>query len=198
MHDIGPPPGDRDSASSAPSANSLAKSNCPSACGRPDCCRMSAFHALDGRGRLVGDGFRCWLAGYQTGDIAPWEIAMSEYEDKLGADHARVAIGDLGFWCRAMWMCRARNIEVFPPPCRIFCRDECLAIGMIGALQYQRADLARRIASTLLGRSHAPDAVIDMAALFAATLDRMGIILPRKVALYAPIPVETLPVAASS
>jgi hypothetical protein len=148
---------------------------------------MAAFHALDGHGRLVGNGFRCWLAGYQTGDIAPWELAMSEYERELGPNRARVAIGDLGFWCRTMWMSSARKIEVYPPSCKVFCRDECLAIGMVGALQYQRADLARQMAATLLGPSQAPDAVVDMATLFAATLSQIGVTLPRKVALHAPI-----------
>jgi hypothetical protein len=148
---------------------------------------MSAFHSLEGHGRLVGRGFRCWLAGYQTSDIAAWELAIDEFEHALGSGRARVVISDLGFWCRAIWNCRARDIEVYPPPCRIFCRDECLAIGMIGALQYQRADLARRIAAALLGLSEAPQAVIDMATMFAAGLDRLGVVLPRKIALHAPI-----------
>jgi hypothetical protein len=71
--------------------------------------------------------------------------------------------------------------------CRKFCRDECLAIGMIGALQYQRGDLARLMTMRLLGAATASETVIDMAALFAATLARMGVRLPRKVALHAPI-----------
>ena len=28
---------------------------------------------------LVGVGFRCWLAGYDTGDIACWENGWNEY-----------------------------------------------------------------------------------------------------------------------
>jgi hypothetical protein len=148
---------------------------------------MTAFHALEGNGRLVGNGFRCWLAGYQTSDISPWEMAMSDFELALGQDRARVAIGDLGFWCRAVWLCRSRAIEVYPPSCKVFCRDECLAIGMIGALQYQRADLARQMVAALLGRSDSTEPVMDMATLFATTLAGMRVTLPRKVALHAPV-----------
>ena len=148
---------------------------------------MAAFHEIDGKGRLVGEGFRCWLAGYHTGDIASWEIAFESYSAELGATGARQAIGDLGFWCRTLWHCRARQIEVFPPNCRLYCHDECLAIAMIGSLQYQRGDIARRCAAVLLGVETAPDTVIDMASMFAAGLDRLGVVLPKKVAVHAPI-----------
>ena len=178
------PPGDGELPPRSPPPT---RRDCSSSCGRRETCATPEFQVLDGHLRLVGNGFRCWLAGYQTGDIAPWEIAMSDYETALGADRARLAIGDLGFWCRALWKCRARAIEVYPPPCRIFCRDECLAIGMIGALQYQRADLARQSAASLLGHDAAPDAVIGMATLFASTLARIGVTLPREIALHAPI-----------
>ena len=51
---------------------------------------MSIHNKIDGGGRvqgpppsktgaewLVGVGFRCWLAGYDTGDIACWETGFA-------------------------------------------------------------------------------------------------------------------------
>ena len=35
---------------------------------------------------LVGVGFRCWLAGYDTGDIACWENGWNEYNRLLGTE----------------------------------------------------------------------------------------------------------------
>ncbi len=46
---------------------------------------------------LVGVGFRCWLAGYDTGDIACWENGWNAYAQALGTDpllSARL----LGWW----------------------------------------------------------------------------------------------------
>jgi hypothetical protein len=148
---------------------------------------MQAFDGLKGRSRLVGSGFRCWLAGYQLGDIAPWDIAFTDFEEGLGTEPAGRMIGDLGFWCRAVWRSRARDIEVFPHSCQRFCRDECLAISMIGSLQHDNSELACACAAALLGVDDPPQPVLDAAALFAAGLHDAGVTLPRKVAVHAPI-----------
>ena len=44
---------------------------------------------------LVGIGFRCWLAGYETGEIACWEQAWTAYAAALGPIDAKRALGDL-------------------------------------------------------------------------------------------------------
>ena len=41
---------------------------------------------------LVGMGFRCWLAGYDTGNIACWENGWNEYARALGPERARRAV----------------------------------------------------------------------------------------------------------
>ncbi|MBC8013601.1 MAG: hypothetical protein H7X74_05925, partial [Methyloceanibacter sp.] len=41
---------------------------------------------------LVGVGFRCWLAGYDTGDIACWENGWNEYARALGTERAKRAV----------------------------------------------------------------------------------------------------------
>ena len=50
---------------------------------------------LPGPERLVGLGFRYWLAGYRTGDITCWERAWCAYSSAMGTDAAKTAIGDL-------------------------------------------------------------------------------------------------------
>ena len=41
---------------------------------------------LDRKGeRLVVQGFRHWLSGYEFGDVACWEQAWSLFTDELGA-----------------------------------------------------------------------------------------------------------------
>src|SRR5689334_24415581 len=51
--------------------------------------------------QLVGIGFRCWLAGYETGEIACWEQAWTAYADVLGNADAKRALGDLSCWVRS-------------------------------------------------------------------------------------------------
>lgn len=36
---------------------------------------MPAGEVLSAPERLVGVGFRCWLAGYRTSDIGCWDVA---------------------------------------------------------------------------------------------------------------------------
>ena len=40
---------------------------------------------------LVVEGLRRWIAGYQTGSIACWELAWNLYAAKLGVARARPA-----------------------------------------------------------------------------------------------------------
>ena len=51
---------------------------------------------------LVGVGFRCWLAGYDTGDIACWETGWNAYARVLGAERAKRAVTELACWVRAV------------------------------------------------------------------------------------------------
>ena len=51
--------------------------------------RFSYVPSLDGADRLVALGFRHWVAGYQTSDIACWEQAWQLFEHELGMKAAR-------------------------------------------------------------------------------------------------------------
>ncbi|MBL6430835.1 MAG: hypothetical protein HPM95_05065 [Alphaproteobacteria bacterium] len=45
---------------------------------------------------------RRWIAGYQTGSIACWELAWNLYAAKLGVARARPVITGLGCYARAL------------------------------------------------------------------------------------------------
>ncbi len=63
---------------------------------------------------LVGVGFRCWLAGYDTGDIACWENGWNEYARALGTERAKRAVTELACWVRAVRATASRKIEYYP------------------------------------------------------------------------------------
>ena len=63
---------------------------------------------------LVGVGFRCWLAGYDTGDIACWETGWNAYARALGTERAKRAVTELACWVRAVRASASRKIEYAP------------------------------------------------------------------------------------
>ncbi len=125
--------------------------------------------------RLVGYGFRCWLTGFETGDVTAWEDAWNSYRASLGADAAKPLILQLSQFVRAVSANADRSIEVYPPRCSGFCRDECLAISIIAACQHGQRTALCTCAAALLGSNDIGDALI-CAQNFAAGLkaaDRM-------------------------
>ncbi len=119
--------------------------------------------------RLVGVGFRCWLAGFQTSDIGCWEVAWHEFSQAVGARTAKPLMSELASWVRAVQDCADRKIEVYPAGCRQFCRDECLAISMVAACQHSACPAFRACAVALLGSNDIDDA-IEQAEVFAHRL----------------------------
>ena len=119
---------------------------------------------------LVGVGFRCWLAGYDTGDIACWENGWNEY-----ARAARHRAGEtrrdraclLGQGGARLGLAQDRIFIRFG--CAGFCADECMAISLIAASQHHRCPAMRACALALTG-SDLVDPVIDAANAFADAL----------------------------
>lgn len=119
--------------------------------------------------RLVGLGFRYWLAGYRTGDIGCWEKAWSTYSEAMGPSSAKHALTDLSRWVRAVNSHAQRTLQAPGMDCEGFCRDECVAIAMIAACQHNACPAMRACAFALLGCSMI-DAVVRGAEAFAATM----------------------------
>lgn len=118
---------------------------------------------------LVGVGFRCWLAGYDTGDITCWETGWNAYSRSLGPSRAKRAVTELACWVRAVRASAARKIEYHPFGCPGFCRDEYMAISLIAASQHHRCPAMRACALALTGSSLV-EPVIDAANAFADAL----------------------------
>ncbi|MGE5260237.1 MAG: hypothetical protein ACM3MH_05085 [Actinomycetota bacterium] len=123
-----------------------------------------------GAERLVGVGFRCWLAGYDTGDISCWEHGWNEYSRVLGAERAKRAVTELACWVRAVRSSAARKIEYYPFACSGFGTDECMAISLIAASQHHRCPAMRACALALTG-SDLVEPVISAANVFADVLE---------------------------
>jgi hypothetical protein len=130
---------------------------------------VSRGHNSRGAEWLVGTGFRCWLAGYDTGDIACWETGWNAYAGALGPSHAKRAVTELACWVRALRASASRKIEYYPFGCAGFCADECMAISLIAASQHHRCPAMRACALALTG-SDLVDPVIDAANAFADAL----------------------------
>ena len=138
-----------------------------------------------GAERLVGVGFRCWLAGYETGDISCWESGWNAYAVALGPSHAKRAVTELACWVRALRAAASRKIEYSPVGCPGFCADECMAIALIAASQHHRCPAMRACALALTG-SELVDPVIDAANGFADALqDAEQVLSPDAVAALA-------------
>jgi hypothetical protein len=102
--------------------------------------------------RLVVTGLRCCMAGYNFGDIDCWETAWRGYCLELGTSDARRLMGELQYWVRCLRAESLRALDVFPHGCRHVCRDECMALSLIAALQDNDLGTAVLAARHLSGR----------------------------------------------
>lgn len=126
--------------------------------------------------RLVGVGFRCWMAGLETGDIDCWQTAFNEFAECVGVDNAKSLVPGLSNWVQAVRGTARRPIEIAPRGCRRFCRDECLAIAMVAACQHSACPALKACAFTLIGSSDVALA-LGAAEEFACGLRRVDQIL---------------------
>ncbi|GAB4226713.1 MAG: hypothetical protein Kow0032_04770 [Methyloligellaceae bacterium] len=134
-------------------------------------------HYLPGKAeRLVGIGFRCWLAGYDTADISCWETGWNHYARELGVSAAKTAVTELACWVRSMREASCRKLAYYPYGCSRFCRDECIAMSMVAASQHSACPAMRACAFALLGSS-AIDGVVDSTTSFASALAATGHVL---------------------
>lgn len=122
-----------------------------------------------GAERLIGLGFRYWVAGYKSGDIDRWGDAWRIYSQALGPNAARTAVSELSAWVRAVSAAARREIEVSAGDGAGFCRDESLALSMIAACQHNTCPAMRACAFALI-ESSLIDEVVHHAESFAVTM----------------------------
>jgi len=138
-------------------------------CGLPYC----VFDSLPDR--LVLEGYRYWMAGYETHSIEPWELGWSLFAKTLGPRNARDVFGAVTAWARECYRHAHEPPRTFPFNCRRLCRHECVALAMISAFQHddertgefclaqiavsqglgQTRRAARDLAETLTAQGHA-------------------------------------------
>lgn len=123
--------------------------------------------------RLVGVGFRGWLAGYEYQDISCWECVWQSYAEAMGPQPAKRAVTELASWVREVRQCARRPIVTYPTGCAGFCRDECIAISVIAACQQGDCPALRACAYALIGSCHI-DKMLEEATGFAHLLLENG------------------------
>jgi predicted Zn-ribbon and HTH transcriptional regulator len=128
---------------------------------------------LDRKGeRLVVQGFRHWLSGYEFGDVACWEQAWTLFTQETGAVNAGALVSQLHYWVKAIRERAIDPVRCLTCQCRYLCREECLCVGMISALQHGDEESAALCAATLVGEK--ADDVIAAARQFAKLLNDNG------------------------
>ena len=85
---------------------------------------------------LVLEGYRGWLAGFDSGSVVPWEMTLALYEELLGGASGRHVAAELSNFVRTLRRCAACPLRSFPIGSRYVCRDECLALGLVAGLQH--------------------------------------------------------------
>ena len=129
--------------------------------------------------RLVLTGLRCWMAGYEHGDIQCWETAWRQYSSALGARNGRLLLSELQYWVRVLRDVSARQISFYPYCCRHVCADECIGLSLLAAYQHQDLQTARGAVHRLTGLSpgSAFDLLTDASSSFASALSEVDLIL---------------------
>lgn len=119
--------------------------------------------------KLVLEGYRRWLAGFESGSVLPWEMTQTLYDELLGPAEGRRVIAELSHFVRTLRRCAACPLRSFPFNAHHVCRDECLALGLIAALQHDDRDAAGICLSAMACPALSAN-VAEAAACFADAL----------------------------
>lgn len=96
----------------------------------------SSIHYLERQPEmLVLEGYRHWIAGFDTGSVIPWEMVSVIYAKVLGLKKAKYAIAELSHFIRTLHFCAACPLKSFPYGALHICREEYLLVVLVSALQ---------------------------------------------------------------
>jgi hypothetical protein len=93
--------------------------------------------------------FRCWLAGYETGDIACWELAWQGVSRKRPLADAKRIIAELGQFTRVFRQTLTRRFVFLPYYCARVTDEECLALQLVACAQQRNFIGAAQLAHKL-------------------------------------------------
>lgn len=120
--------------------------------------------------RLVLEGYRRWMSGFETGSITPWELTWQLYVETLGDADGRRAMTELSHFVRTLRRCAQCPLRMFPFGAHHVCRDECLTLGLIAGLQHGDEEAAATCLEAIacpLGRDEAGEAARAFATLLS-------------------------------
>ena len=96
---------------------------------------------------LLFEALRCWMAGYETGDIACWDLAWDALCREVPVESAKPLFGELQHFARTMRSVARQPLGWRPFCCRGLCKDECIVLALLDAAQRfdeEQLDLALR------------------------------------------------------
>jgi hypothetical protein len=142
----------------------------------PEQARPVGYHVDAPAENLLFTVYRCWMAGYATGDIACWDIAWEALAREMPADNAKPLFGEFHHFTRTLRETAPAGINWRPAACRALCRDECLILAMVDAAQRNDGAQLLKAASHLLG-SEDLDPALDAAVALGRALARAGLFI---------------------
>jgi hypothetical protein len=123
--------------------------------------------------RLVIEGYRRWMGGYDSGQVECWEQAWDLYAEELGSAAAGPTLMAMAGWVRSLRRSTSRPMSFFPYNSCHLCRDECLVIAMVAASQHRNSEIVGRAASALTG-AQSLGGCLGACQRFAIKLDHSG------------------------
>ena len=133
-------------------------------------CGMACRYLDRGPEKLVIEGFRRFMTGYDRGSSACWELAAQLFVEEIGAADSPRIVASLARWIDALRAHIDQPAMLFSFGCPNLCRDECFAVSMIAACQNRdRASLETALAGLVRpeGRAEVRAAAEDFAEALA-------------------------------
>lgn len=101
---------------------------------------------------LVLRGYRSWLHGLVLDDPRLFEEVWNLYASKLGSQNGRFALNALEKLIKNLGVCARCPLRFLSKECQHICRDECLILSTIAAIQHGDDDALRTSMSAICGK----------------------------------------------
>jgi hypothetical protein len=142
----------------------------------PEASRPVGYHLDAPAENLLFTVYRCWMAGYATGDIACWDIAWEALTREMPHENAKPLFGEFHHFARTLRATAPDEINWRPAACRALCRDECFILAMVDAAQRDDRVQLLKASSHLLGVEELRPA-LDATVALARALARAGLFI---------------------
>jgi hypothetical protein len=120
--------------------------------------------------KLLLEGVRQWMGGYDTSCPECWERAFDCFNRELGSARAAKPLFMLAIMARTLRQSCQRTLQIYPVHCKRLCLDECCIMGMVAAAQIND-EPCRELAAKILveddNNGLLAAAVQDLAQAFA-------------------------------